>query len=79
MSADNAANFRAEIENHFVNERAKVAPPPLARTNSVHCYDEAVDVDVDDDDYDELPTANDEYPFVSIGYADDGRIYVEYE
>jgi hypothetical protein len=76
-SADNAANFRAEIENHFVNERAKVAPPPLARTNSVHCYDEAVDVDADD--YDELPTANDEYPFVSIGYADDGRIYVEYE
>ena len=76
---DNAANFRAEIENHFVNERAKIAPPPLMRTRSVHCYDEAIDVDVDDNDYDELPTANDEYPFVSIGYADDGRIYVEYE
>jgi hypothetical protein len=78
MSADNAANFRAEIENHFVNERAKVAAPPLVRTNSVHCYDEAVDVDVDDND-DAVPTANDEYPFVSIAYADDGRIYVEYE
>jgi hypothetical protein len=82
MSTDNAANFRAEIENHFVNERAKVAPPPLLRTNSVHCYDEAVDVDVDDnddDDVQEVPTANDDYPFVSIAYADDGRIYVEYE
>jgi hypothetical protein len=78
-SMDNAANFRAEIENHFVNERAKVAPPKLARTNSVHCYDEAIDVDVDDNDDDEVPTANDEYPFVSIAYADDGRIYVEYE
>ena len=78
MSTDNAANFRAEIENHFVNERAKVAAPPLVRTNSVHCYDEAVDVDVDDND-DAVPTANDEYPFVSIAYADDGRIYVEYE
>ena len=80
MSTDNAANFRAEIENHFVNERAKVAPPKLARTNSVHCYDEAIDVDVDEnDDDDAVPTANDEYPFVSIAYADDGRIYVEYE
>lgn len=79
-STDNAANFRAEIENHFVNERAKVAPPPLVRTNSVHCYDEAVDVDIDDnDDDDAFPTANDEYPFVSIAYADDGRVYVEYE
>ena len=78
MSMNNAANFRAEIENHFVNERAKVAPPPLVRTNSVHCYDEAVDVDVDDND-DDIPTANDEYPFVSIAFADDGRIYVEYE
>jgi hypothetical protein len=75
------ADFRAEIEHHFVNERAKVAPPKLARTNSVHCYDEAIDVDVDDNDDgdDEVPTANDEDPFVSIGYADDGRIYVEYE
>lgn len=72
------ADFRAEIEHHFVNERAKVAPPKLARTNSVHCYDEAIDVDVDEND-DEVPTANDEYPFVSIAYADDGRIYVEYE
>jgi hypothetical protein len=72
------ADFRAEIEHHFVNERAKVAPLPLVRTNSVHCYDEAIDVDVDDDD-DAFPTANDEYPFVSIAYADDGRIYVEYE
>jgi hypothetical protein len=81
MSTDNAANFRAEIENHFVNERAKVTAPPLVRTNSVHCYDEAVDVDVDDNDNDDdaFPTANDEYPFVSIAYADDGRIYVEYE
>jgi hypothetical protein len=79
-STDNAANFRAEIENHFVNQRAKVAPPPLVRTRSLHCYDEAVDVDVDDNDHDdEVPTANDDYPFVSIGYADDGRIYVEYE
>jgi hypothetical protein len=77
MSADNAANFRAEIENHFVNERAKVTPLPLERTNSVHCYDEAVDVDVDDDDA--VPTANDDYPFVNIAFADDGRIYVEYE
>ena len=77
-SMDNAANFRAEIENHFVNERAKVAPPPLVRTRSMHCYDEAVDVDIDDED-DAFPTANDEDPFVSIGYADDGRIYVEYE
>jgi len=76
-STDNAANFRAEIENHFVNERAKVAPPPLVHTNSVHCYDEAIDVDIDDDDA--FPTANDEDPFVSIAYADDGRIYVEYE
>ncbi len=73
MSADNAANFRAEIENHFVNERAKVAPPPLMRTKSVHCYDEAVDVDVDDED------DEDEEPFVSIAFADDGRAYVEYE
>ena len=32
-----------------------------------------------DDEDDAFPTANDEYPFVSIGYADDGRIYVEYE
>ena len=81
MSSDNAANFRAEIENHFVNERAKVAPPPLIRTRSVHCYDEAIDVDVDDgdEDDDDVPTANDEDPFVSIAYADDGRIYVEYE
>ena len=79
MSTDNGANFRTEIENHFVNERAKVAPPPLVRTNSVHCYDEAVDVDVDDNDDDAFPTANDEYPFVSIAYADDGRVYVEYE
>ena len=78
MSMDNGANFRTEIENHFVNERAKVAPP-LVRTNSVHCYDEAVDVDVDDNDDDDFPTANDEYPFVSIAYADDGRVYVEYE
>ena len=78
-SMDNAANFRAEIENHFVNERAKVAPPKLVRTNSVHCYDEAIDVDIDDNDDVEVPTANDEYPFVSIAYADDGRIYVEYE
>jgi hypothetical protein len=44
----------------------------------MHCYDEAVDVDIDDED-DAFPTANDEDPFVSIGYADDGRIYVEYE
>jgi hypothetical protein len=73
MSADNAANFRAEIENHFVNERAKIAPPPLMRTKSVHCYDEAVDVDVDDED------DEDEEPFVSIAFADDGRAYVEYE
>jgi hypothetical protein len=88
INPDNAANFRAEIENHFVNERAKVAPPPLVRPKSEHCYDDAVDVDVDDDasdadddddDIGEVPTANDEYPFVSIGYADDGRIYVEYE
>jgi hypothetical protein len=78
-SMDNAANFRAEIENHFVNERAKVAPPQLVRTNSVHCYDEAIDVDIDDNDDDAFPTANDEYPFVSIAYADDGRVYVEYE
>ena len=77
MSTDNGANFRTEIENHFVNERAKVAPPPLVCTNSVHCYDEAVDVDDNDDDA--FPTANDEYPFVSIAYADDGRVYVEYE
>jgi hypothetical protein len=76
-STDNAANFRAEIENHFVNERAKAAPHMCAK--SEHCYDEAVDVDVDDDGDDEVPTANDEYPFVSIAYADDGRIYVEYE
>jgi hypothetical protein len=73
MSADNAANFRAEIENHFVNERAKIAPPPLMRTKSVHCYDEAVDVDVDDED------DEDEEPFVSIAFADDGRAYVEHE
>ena len=73
MSTDNAANFRAEIENHFVNERAKIAPPPLMRTKSVHCYDEAVDVDVDDED------DEDEEPFVSIAFADDGRAYVEYE
>jgi hypothetical protein len=72
MSTDNAANFRAEIENHFVNERAKVAPQPVMRTNSLHCYDEAVDVDVDDDD-------EDKEPFVSIAFADDGRAYVEYE
>lgn len=75
---NSGADFRAEIEHHFVNERARVAPPKLARTNSVHCYDEAIDVDVDEND-DEVPTANDEYPFVSIAYADDGRIYVEYE
>jgi hypothetical protein len=73
MSADNAANFRAEIENHFVNERAKIAPPPLMRTKSVHCYDEAIDVDVDDND-----DATEE-PFVSIAFADDGRAYVEHE
>jgi len=72
------ADFRAEIEHHFVNERARVAPP-LARTKSAHSYDEAVDVDIDDSDDDDFPTANDEDPFVSIGYADDGRIYVEYE
>jgi hypothetical protein len=70
---DNAANFRAEIENHFVNERAKIAPPPLMRTKSVHCYDEAVDVDVDEHD-----DATEE-PFVSIAFADDGRAFVEYE
>ena len=73
MSADNAANFRAEIENHFVNERAKIAPPPLMRTKSVHCYDEAIDVDVDDND-----DATEE-PFVSIAFADDGRPFMEYE
>ena len=73
MSTDNAANFRTEIENHFVNERAKVAPPPLMRTKSVHCYDEAIDVDVDDND-----DATEE-PFVSIAFADDGRPYMEYE
>jgi len=84
-STDNAANFRAEIENHFVNERAKAAPSPIMRSTTLHCYDDAVDVDVDDDvddddnDDDDIPRANDEYPFVSIGYADDGRIYVEYE
>ena len=76
ISTDNAANFRAEIENHFVNERAKVAPPPLMRTKSVHCYDEAIDVDVDEND--EVASANDE-PFVSIAFTDDGRAYVEYE
>ena len=77
MNPENAgANFRAEIEHHFVNERTRVAPP-LVRTKSVHCYDEAVDVDDNDDDG--VPTANDEEPFVSIGFADDGRIYVEYE
>jgi len=75
MSTDNAANFRAEIENHFVNERAKIAPPPLMRTKSVHCYDEAVDVDVDDED--EEPRRHE--PFVSIAFADDGRAYVEHE
>ena len=74
------ADFRAEIEHYFVNERARVAPP-LVRTKSGHSYDEAVDVDIDDsdDDDDDFPTANDEDPFVSIGYADDGRIYVQYE
>lgn len=77
MSTDNAANFRAEIENHFVNERAKIAPPPLMRSKSVHCYDEAIDVDVDEND-DEVASANDE-PFVSIAFADDKRAYVEYE
>jgi hypothetical protein len=82
MNPENAgADFRAEIEHHFVNERARVAQP-LVRTKSTHIYDEAVDVDVDendDDDDDRVPTANDEDPIVSIGYADDGRIYVEYE
>jgi len=77
MSTDNAANFRAEIENHFVNERARVAPPQLMRAKSSHCYDEAVDVDVDEND-DEVASANDE-PFVSIAFADDGRAFVEYE
>jgi hypothetical protein len=77
-NSENAgANFRAEIEHHFVNERARGAAPPIMQTKSGHCYDESVDVDVDDSD--EVPTANDDYPFVSIGYADDGRIYVEYE
>ena len=70
---DNAANFRAEIENHFVNERAKIAPPPLMRAKSMHCYDEAIDVDVDEND-----DATEE-PFVSIAFADDKRAYVEYE
>lgn len=76
-----SADFRAEIEHHFVNERARVAAPAIMHTKSSHCYDEAVDVDVDVDENDDndVPTANDEYPFVSIGYADDGRIYVEYE
>ena len=79
MNPENAgADFRAEIENHFVNERARVAQP-LVRTKSTHIYDEAVDVDVDENDDDEVPTANDEHPIVNIGYADDGRIYVEYE
>jgi hypothetical protein len=73
MSTDNAANFRAEIENHFVNERAKIAPPQLMRTKTMHCYDEAIDVDVDDND-----DATEE-PFVSIAFADDGRAYVEHE
>jgi hypothetical protein len=73
-SMDNAANFRAEIENHFVNERAKVAPQ-LMRTKSGHCYDEAVDVDVDDGD----DSNADKEPFVSIAFADDGRAFVEYE
>ena len=75
------ADFRAEIEHHFVNERARASAPPNMQAKSEYSYDEAVDVDVDDnDDHDEqVPTANDEYPFVSIGYADDGRIYVEYE
>ena len=77
MSTDNAADFRAEIENHFVNERARVAPPPLMRTKTLHCYDEAIDVDVDEND-DEVATTNDE-PFVSIAFADDGRPYMEYE
>jgi hypothetical protein len=76
-SMDNAANFRAEIENHFVNERAKVAPPQLVRTRSVHCYDEAIDVDVDENDH-EVDSVNDE-PFVSIAFADDKRAYVEYD
>jgi hypothetical protein len=73
MNTDNAANFRAEIENHFVNERAKIAPPPLMRTKSVHCYDEAIDVDDDDEE----PRRHE--PFVSIAFADDGRAYVEHE
>ena len=81
-STDNAANFRAEIENHFVNERAKVAPQ-LMRTKSEHCYDDAVDVDVDvdddDDDDNDVPTSNDEDPFVSIAFADDRHAYVECE
>jgi hypothetical protein len=76
-SMDNAANFRAEIENHFVNERAKVAPPPIMRTKSQHCYDEAIDVDVDENDH-EVASVNDE-PFVSIAFADDKRAFVEYE
>jgi hypothetical protein len=128
MNTDNAANFRAEIEHHFVNEDARVDAPPIIQTKSGHIYDEAVDVDIDEaddvdideavdvdideavdvdideavdvdidesddvdidepddaaddvaDDNDDVPTANDEYPFVNIGYADDGRIYVEYE
>jgi hypothetical protein len=80
MSTDNAANFRAEIENHFVNERAKVAPLPLMRTKSGHCYDEAIDVDVDvDENDDDDDDDDDDEPFVSIAFADDGRAYVEYE
>ena len=36
-----AAEFRAEIENHFVHERGAAAPrtPPLMRTHSLHNYD----------------------------------------
>lgn len=74
ISTDNAANFRAEIENHFVNERANVAPPPLMRTKSIHCYDEAIDVDMDDN-HDAI-----EKPFVNIiAFADEGHAYMEYE
>jgi hypothetical protein len=76
-----SANFRAEIENHFVNERARVAASPSMRAKSVHCYDDAVDVDVDvDADADAgAEDADDEEPFVSIAFADDGHICVEYE
>ena len=37
-----AAEFRAEIENHFVHERGAAAAaktPPLMRTHSLHNYD----------------------------------------